>query len=323
VKIRLIATGGTISGGVDHETGEPKMLHAGDLLDLVKEIDESIEIDYEDFCTIPSSSMTLELEFSLAKRINQLYEIDPTLSGIVITHGTDSLEETAFLLWLLINDPRPVVLTAAQRPPKYVDTDGPRNLLNSIRVAVSEEAKGKGVLVCLNGEINSARYVRKTHTTALETFKSGQQGIIGYIDNEEVLFTVKQLDIVNIITDKIDPNIHLIKLVVGMDPALIEAVIETGPSALVIEAFGRGNIPPFIVEKLLKASKQGIVIVVVSRCEEGRVMINHKWKECGIIGGEDLDGIKARILLCLLLTKTKDPERIQTYFDYLSGRREG
>jgi len=322
MKIKLIATGGTISGGIDHKTGKPKMLHAGDLLDLVKEIGESIEIEYEDFCTIPSSSMTLELELSLARRINQLYRIDPTLSGIVITHGTDSLEETAFLLWLLIDDPRPVVLTAAQRPPRYVDTDGPRNLLNSIRVAASEKAKGKGVLVCLNGEINSARYVRKTHTTALETFKSGQHGIIGYVDNEEILFSVKQLNRINIVTDKIDSKVHLIKLAVGMDPMFIEAVIETRPSALVIEAFGRGNIPPSIVEKLLKARKQGIIIVVVSRCEEGRVMINPKWKECGIIGGENLDGLKARIILSLLLTTTKDPERIQTYFDSLSGRRE-
>jgi len=318
MKIRLIATGGTISGGID-KTGKPKMLHAGDLLDLIKE-EESIEIEYEDFCTIPSSSMTLELELSLAKRINQLYKIDPTLSGIVITHGTDSLEETAFLLWLVINDPRPVVLTAAQRPPRYVDTDGPRNLLNSIRVAASEKAKDKGVLVCLNGEINSARYVRKTHTTALGTFKSGQQGIIGYVDDEEILFSVKQLNRINIITDKIDPKIHLIKLTVGMDPSFIEAVIETGPSALVIEAFGRGNVPPSIAEKLLKARKQGIIIVIVSRCEEGRVMINPKWKESGIISGEDLDGLKARIILSLLLTTTKDPERIQTYFNYLSDR---
>ena len=320
MKVRLLATGGTISGGIDHSTGKPRSLQAEDLLALVTELDESVEIEYEDFCTIPSSSMTPELEFSLAKRINHIFKTDSDLSGIVVTHGTDSLEETAFLLWLLVDDARPVVLTAAQRPPRYIDSDGPRNLLNSIRTAVSEKAKGKGVLVCLNNEINSARYVRKTHTIALETFKSGQHGIIGYVDGKDILFFDKPLNRHTIATNNIDPNVHLIKLVVGMNPKFVEAAIKAGPSALVIEAFGRGNVPSAIMEKLLEARKRGITVSVVSRCDEGRVVPRQIWEENGIIAGEDIDGLKARLLLCLLVTQTKDPKLIQQYFTHLSGR---
>ena len=319
MKIKLIATGGTISGGIDQQTGKPKSLQAEDLLELVKGLDESVELEYEDFCTIPSSSMTPELQFSLAKRVNQLFEENSTLTGIVITHGTDSLEETAFLLWLLVDDPRPVILTAAQRPPRFIDTDGPRNLLSSIRVASSEKAIDKGVLVCLNNEINSARYVRKTHTIALETFKSGEHGITGYVDDREILFFDKPLNRLTIKTDKINSNVYLIKLAVGTDVKHIKALINLDVSAIVVEAFGRGNIPKLIVNKLIEASNQGIIVTIVSRCDDGRVVINPKWKEYGIISGGDLDGLKARLLLCLVLTLTNDNEKIQQYFNHLSG----
>jgi len=319
-RVRLIATGGTISGGTDRATGERKSLGAEDLIALIPEIEGIAEIEYEDFCRIASSRMTPEIEFSLAKRINYLFNTDPDLSGIVVTHGTDSLEETAFLLWLVVEDSRPVVLTAAQRPPKFIDSDGPRNILSSIRIAVSEKAKNKGVLVCLNDEINSARYVRKTHTIALQTFKSGQYGMIGYVDEDDVLFFNKPVSRINFTSDTIDSKVDLIKLAVGMGSRYVGASIKANVSAIVIESFGRGNIPPVIMEKLLEARKQGIVVVVVTRCDEGRVVSNPMWEKNGIISGEDIDGLKARLLLSLLVTQIKDSKIIQGYFNRLSGK---
>src|SRR5207245_6410831 len=170
--VHLLATGGTISGG-------QQSLDAAGLTALVPGLAQVATVTIEDVTRIGSSRMTPDIQFRLATRINELFGRDPQLAGIVVTHGTDTLEETAFLVDLLVRDDRPVVFAAAQRPPRESDSDGPRNLLNAFRIAASSGARGAGTLVTLNDEIHSARHVRKTHAVALDAFQSPGAGPVG------------------------------------------------------------------------------------------------------------------------------------------------
>ncbi len=320
-KILLITTGGTISGGKNPETGGDIPLGGEALLQLIPNIKEKYNVEHLDFCLLPSPQITLEMALSLAKTINQRFKNDTDLSGIVVTHGTDTLEETAFLLWLTVDDERPVVLTAAQRPPKEDSSDAIRNLGNALQIAAQNRSKGKGVMVCLNNEINSARYVRKTHTWALQSFCSGSYGLIGYVDKDDVIFYEKPLNRLTLEADAIDQDVDLVKITQGNNTRYLEASIREKASGIVIEASGRGFAPSACLDKLYEARKEGISVVMVSRCFEGRVDLKDKHIEVGIVSGEDLDGLKARVLLSLLLPKTRDPETIQSYFDHLSGKR--
>jgi len=319
-KVLLITTGGTISGGKNPETGEDMPLQGESLLKLIPETKKKYNAEYLDFCLLPSPQITLEMALSLAKTINKRFHDDPALSGVVITHGTDTLEETAFLLWLTVNDERPVVLTAAQRPPKEDASDAVRNLRNAIQVAANNRSKGKGVMVCLNNELNSARYVRKTHTWALQSFSSGSYGLIGYVDKDDVIFYEKPLNRLTLDAETVDEDIDLVKITQSNNTRYLDASIREKASGIVIEASGRGFAPLECLEKLYEAREAGISVVMVSRCFEGRIDLKDKHQEAGIIAGEDLDGLKARVLLSLLLPKT-NPETIQGYFDHLSGRK--
>jgi L-asparaginase len=317
----LISTGGTISRGVDPETGEETKLGAQELINLIPDIKEKITVECLGFCQIPSNELDLDLTFSLGKTINQRYLDDPNLSGIVVTHGTDTLEETAFLLWLTIKDPRPVVLTAAQRPPKEGASDATRNLRDALLVASHIGARDKGVMVCLNHEINSARYVRKTDTWALQSFSSGGYGKLGCVDKEHVMFFEKPVNRLTLDVEKIDTDVDLIKVTQGITSKYVDASIKSGVQGIVVEATGRGFAPKPFLDKLHEAVKKGIIVVMVSRCFEGRIDIKKEHIEAGIVNGEDLDGLKARILLCLLLSKHRDPSTIQRFFDHLSGKK--
>src|SRR5437899_8113489 len=177
--VHLLATGGTISGG-------QQSLDAAGLTALVPGLAQVATVTIEDVTRIGSSRMTPDIQFRLATRINELFGRDPQLAGIVVTHGTDTLEETAFLVDLLVRDDRPVVFAAAQRPPRESDSDGPRNLLNAFRIAASSGARGVGTLVTLNDEIHSARHVRKTHAVALDAFQSPGAGPVGFVDGGRV-----------------------------------------------------------------------------------------------------------------------------------------
>lgn len=317
----LISTGGTISRGVNPETGEEIKLGAQELINLIPETKEKTTVECLEFSQLPSNEISLDLTFSLSETINRRYREDSTLSGIVVTHGTDTLEETAFLLWLTIKDPRPVVLTAAQRPPKEEASDATRNLRDALEVASHIGARDKGVMVCLNHEINSARYVRKTNTWALQSFSSGGYGKLGYVDKEHVMFFEKPLNRLTLDVKRIVQDVDLIKVTQGISSKFVEASIQSGAPGIVVEATGRGFAPKPFLDMLHEASKNGIVVVMVSRCFEGRIDIKEENIEAGIVNGEDLDGLKARILLSLLLPLHRDPSTIQHYFDHLSGKQ--
>lgn len=311
--VHLLSTGGTIAGG-------PKgPLTAASLLERAPQIGEVAEVTVEDFSTIGSSSMTPALQLRLAQRVRELFAKDPALSGIVITHGTDSLEESAFLLDLLVDSERPVVFAAAQRPPREIDSDGPRNLLNAVRIAAAPGAKGAGVLVTLNGEIHGARDVRKTHSIALDAFQSPGVGPLGYIDGAHVVFTARPARRVHLASDAVEARVDLLTLVAGSDGRLIDAAVASGAQGLVIEVFGRGNVPDAALEGVARARKQGVVVVFTTRTRGGRVEVDSEARQIGVISGGDLDGLKARLVLVAALAGTRDPALLQSYYDRLTG----
>ncbi len=313
-RVHLLATGGTISGG-------QQPLDAAGLTALVPGVKQIAAVSMEDVTRVGSSRMTPELQFKLASRINELFTKDPALAGIVVTHGTDTLEETAFLVDLLLAGDRPVVFAAAQRPPRETDTDGPRNLLNAFRIAASPTARGTGVLVTLNDEIHSARYVRKTHAIAVEAFQSPWAGSVGYVDAGHVILTRRPAARVTIATSRVEPNVDLITLTAGSDGHLIRAATAAGAKGIVVEVFGRGNVPPAIVEAVQEARAKDVAVVYTTRTRGGRVEVDQESRKVGVIGGEDLDGLKARMLLVAALGAGAATETIQEWVNRLAGSR--
>ena len=311
--IRVVATGGTIAGATSGD------LTAADLVARIPELSKVARITTEDFSRIGSSSMTPDLQHRLARRVNELFASPDAPAGIVITHGTDSLEETAFLLDLLVDSDRPVVFAAAQRPPSEPDSDGPRNLLNAVRVAAASSARGIGVLVTLNEEIHAARDVRKTHAVALDAFKSpGAGGPLGYIDGSHVVIARRPQRRLTLRPASVEPRVELLTLTAGSDGRLILAAAADA-QAIVLEVFGRGNMAPVIMQTVTKVREKGVIVVFTTRTRGGRVELSAEAKAAGVISGEDLDGLKARMLLVAALGVTRDRAVLQSYFERLAG----
>jgi L-asparaginase len=312
-KVHLLGTGGTIAGGRE------RSLSAKDLAELIPDLERVAEVSVEDYSSIGSSRMTPELQFRLASRVRAILEERPDLAGIVVTHGTDSLEETAFLVDLLVPAGRPVVFAAAQRPPRQVDTDGPRNLGNAVRIAASSDMRGLGVLVTLNDEIHAARDVRKTHAVALNAFASLSQGPIGQVDSGRVYLYARPVRRLTLAAERIEPGVELVTLYPGSDGSQILAAAEAGKRGIVVEVFGRGNAPPGVMEAVGAAREKGVVVVFTTRTGGGRVELSEEATRAGVISGEDVDGLKARVLLTVALGAGADLDALREYFRRLSG----
>jgi len=281
-------------------------------------IQEVADISIYEFSNIPSPHMTPIRMFALAKYIDKNVN---NYDGVVITHGTDTLEETAFLCDLVLTTRMPVVFTAAMRSGNDIGLDGPRNIVGALRVASHTNSIDRGVLVVMNDEIHTARDVVKVDTGRIDSFESPGYGPIGYVDSLEVIYHRHVLMRETVWTNKINPAVDLIKATVGMDGRYIEASIAAKARGIVIEAFGRGNLPPAVIPSIECAIKQEIVIVIVSRVYTGRVMPEYGYKgggkeleQLGAILGSDLRGPKARIKLMCLLGKYDDIEMIRKFF---------
>jgi L-asparaginase len=311
-RVHLLATGGTISGGT-------QPLDAAGLKALVPGLAQVATVTLEDVTRIGSSRMTPDIQFRVASRINELFAHDAALAGIVVSHGTDTLEETAFLVDLLVKDERPVVFAAAQRPPRETDSDGPRNLLNAFRIAASAAARGSGVLVTLDDEIHAARDVRKTHAVALDAFQSPWSGPVGYVDGPRVVLKRRPAARVTIPASQVEPNVDLITLTAGTDGHLIQAAVNAGAKGIVVEVFGRGNVPPAVMDAVKGARARDVVVVFTTRTRGGRVEIDETARALGVIGGEDLDGLKARMLLVAALGAKADGPTIQRWIEQLTN----
>ena len=320
-KIAIIFNGGTISMKIDEKIkAAVPSLSADEIMSMIPGVEDYAEIEAYTFSSMPSPHMTLETMLKLSKFTTELVERDD-IDGVVITHGTDTLEETAYLLDLTVKTKKPVVVTGAMRSGSELGYDGPLNLATSICTAISDEAVGRGVLVCFNGELNSASEVTKANSMALNAFRTPNFGPIGIVDNDNVIFYRDANYSEKYDVSEIKKQVALIKCVVDMDSSYIDYLIEKGYGGIVIEALGRGNVPPKMVEGIKKAIELEIPVVVVSRCFEGRVFESYGYegggkqlKNLGVIFGDTLPGQKARIKLILAINSGMNIHEVARVF---------
>ncbi len=320
-KIAIIFTGGTISMTVDERISAAiPALSGSDLMSMVTNIDKLADTVEINFGKYPGPHMTPSMILNLA-RLTKETLARQDIDGVVITHGTDTLEETAYFLDLAIRHEKPIVFVAAMRNNSELGNDGPANLAAAICTAASEDSKNKGVLIVLNNEVNSAREATKTHTLALGTFKSPDFGPLGIIDGSEVLYYRDILSHEHIETDTIEENVMLLKSYTGMDSELINYCVDAGYKGFVIEAMGRGNLPPATLPGIKRAIANDIPVIIVSRCPSGRVLDSYGYegggrtlKNAGACLGFNLNGQKARIKLMLALGSGASTEEIRTMF---------
>lgn len=321
-KVAVIFNGGTISMKVD-----PKLkaavptLSGEEIMSMVTGIESYAEIETYSFSSLPSPHMTPGIMMELSFKVKELLKREE-ICGVVVTHGTDTLEETAYLLDMTINSEKPVVVTGSMRNSSELGYDGPANLAASICTAISEESRNKGVIVCLNDELNCASEVTKEHSMHLNTFQSPEFGPIGIIDSNDVIFYRDNLNKQHITTEYLEERVSLVKAVAGMDGSMIDFCVEKGDKGIVIEGMGRGNIPPLMAEAVERAIEKDVAVVLVSRCFKGRVLDSYGYpgggkqlRNAGVIFGDRLPGQKARIKLMLALGYTNDIEEIREMFE--------
>lgn len=321
-KVVVIFNGGTISMKVDPKIqAAVPTLTGEEIMSMVTGIEAHAEVESYTFSSLPGPHMTPELMMQLSDYVKSFLDRED-VDGVVVTHGTDSLEETAYLLDLTIKSEKPVVVTGSMRNSSELGYDGPANLAAAICTATSKEAKNRGVLVCLNDELNCASEVTKTHSMHLNTFQSPEFGPIGIVDNNQAIFYRDSLNKNHIDTNKVETNVELIKACAGMDGKLIDFCVQEGAKGLIIEAMGRGNIPPKMAEAVERAIEKQVAVVIVSRCYKGRVLDSYGYpgggkglRNAGAIFGESLPGQKARIKLMLALGKTNDLREIRETFE--------
>jgi L-asparaginase len=326
--IVILATGGTIAGA-SHDPTDIVGYHAG--IVPIEEIVANIEplknianITTEQIAQIDSADMNHKIWLYLAERINTLLQ-QPDVDGIVVTHGTDTLEETAYFLNLVVKSEKPVVLVGAMRPSTAISPDGPMNLYNAIILAISPNAWGKGVLVSLNDTINSSREVTKTNTALQDTFKAPELGYLGYIIDGQPHFyrmpTRKHTYMTDFDISGISefPQVEIIYGHVNDTGILAEAAVAAGAAGLIYAGLGNGNMSQTMKNTFLKLQDQGVVVVRSTRAGNGVVTSNGVITEGQnqFVAADNLSPQKARILLMLALTKTSDPRKIQEMFwDY-------
>jgi L-asparaginase len=318
-KILIMHTGGTIAMSEDKQTGEVKPNLENPLHESLTSL-QNVDFSIEDFLNIPSPHMTIDYMVSLAKRIDYLVS-NHSYDGVVITHGTDTLEETAYLLDLILTHDCPVVVTGAMRSSNELGSDGPHNLLSSIRTAMSDDAVKKGVLVVLNDEIHTAKNATKTHTSNIATFQSPQYGPIGIVTKRQVQFHHNPTIHEKFNIESLSKKVLLVKAVAGMEREILEAFCNINIDGLVIEALGQGNMPPETVNPIKNLIEKGIPVVLVSRCFNGIVQDIYGYegggkqlKDLGVIFTNGLNGQKARIKLMVALENTTNIEDLQSIF---------
>ena len=323
-RVRVLATGGTIAGAQASATGYGYKSGAYDvatLLAAVPNLDKLATISGEQVANIGSQDMNDAVWLQLAKRVNQVLKGKDT-DAVLITHGTDTLEETSYFLSLVVKSAKPVVMVGSMRPATAISADGPGNIYNGVAAAIHPGAKGRGVLVSLNDEIHYARNVVKTDTTSVQTFRSLNRGPAGLVHTGTVEwfqpmdrmlgpaseFSVDGLDTL--------PRVDVIYAHANMSPDLIEAAIANGAQGIVVAGVGDGNMTAPALEALTTAAKRGVVVVRSTRLPMGIVLRNNEVDDDarGFVASGELNPAKSRVLLLLALTRTKDPARIQKMF---------
>jgi L-asparaginase len=324
-QIVVVGTGGTISSRYDPLQGRSvASQEVEQIVALLPNRSELPQLEFQNFATIGSFEMTLEFAHKLTKHLAaQLAKRD--VGGAVVTQGTDTMEETSFLADLLLTPEKPIVFTGAQLAHDHPQTDGPRNLEDSIRAAASPNTTGLGAMVCFNGQLHAARDVTKVHTSALETFQSYEHGALGCVDSGQVvIFRRPQLRL-SLSADKLDKRVDLIEVGLGVDARSIDSAVAGGADGIVVEAFGRGNVTSEFRQGVSRACSAGIPVVITSRCASGRVKPiygggggGRDLEDSGAIFAGDLKGPKARILLLVALSNPNTRTRVRELFQTIA-----
>lgn len=319
-KVCIIFTGGTISMTVDENIGAAIPTLSGEqILSMVSNIDKLADIEVINFCEIPGPHMSIDKLLELKKLIKDTLDRQD-ITGVIVTHGTDTLEETAYFLDLTLRHHKPIVMVGAMRNSSELGYDGSSNLAAAVCTAISPKAIDKGVLVVLNNEVNIAAEVTKTNTLSLNTFQS-PYGPLGIIDTNDLIVYRNIAYRQHIDTDEVEHKVDLIKAALDMDDRFIRFSVDSGAKGIVIEALGRGNLTIKMLEGVKYALSKGVVVVIVSRCSSGRVFESYGYEgggkelsDLGAIMGGEMRGPKARIKLMLALAKTTNLDQIRTLF---------
>ena len=323
-RVRLIATGGTISNKAGGR------LTAEELIQSMPNVGRYARAEFEQFTNQASAALTLDQWIALSKRINQLFKDDAGMAGIVVTSGTDTLEELAYFLDLTVRSDKPVVIVGSMRNPSTLGYEGAANLLEGFRVAADPGARGRGVMVVLNDEINAAREVTKTDALRLNTFQTRGYGILGVVDSDRVVFyrrvekkhtAASEFDISTVTTL---PRVDVVLTYQGAPGDLIKAAVDAGAKGIVIATAGAGATSGTQGEGIAYALGKGVFVVTTARAGSGRIAARPRPAAAPApatpnprdraINGEDLAPVKARLLLMLALTKTQSGAEIQRMF---------
>jgi L-asparaginase len=319
-RVHVIATGGTISnmGSDPRRTGAELVSGIAGLADIA-------DVTSEQFSNVASGAVTQEMLRDLAKRIRTVLREPNPPAGVIVTHGTDTMEETAFFLDLTIGGCSPVILTGAMRQANWVGADGPANLLNSVKLAVSPDARGRGALLLMNDEIFLAREVTKSNTTRLNAFTAPEAGPVGVTDPDGVYFrspAPRDCPEARIDVEKLEtfPRVDIVYTYIGADSTVVDALVAAGARGLVVAGVGRGGTTPSQSRALRRATENGVIVVTSNRTGSGRV--GRSTNPDGLrevpegrgatIGAGDLNPQKARMLLTLALANGMKPAAIAT-----------
>jgi L-asparaginase len=317
-RIRIVETGGSIAASVKYEGDDRVRFGVDRLLRVIPEAARYASVEREEFARVGSAHIDPPEWLRLSQRLNTILQHEPQVEGIVVTHGSNTVEETAYFLHLTVRSDRPVVITASQRKLDEVGTDGPKNLLDAIRVAASAEARGRGVLLVANETIQSARDVTKTISYRPETWQSRDLGNLGYVDRDQVTFyrnatrrhTVRSEFDVGSISEL--PRVDILHAYPGADGALMAfAAKRLGAAGLVVATFPTGRLTPKMEEAARALVDEGVAVVRAHRGGVGRV----ERSPGPLIEADNLTPQKARILLMLGLTLARGPDELQRLFD--------
>jgi L-asparaginase len=320
--VAIIATGGTIAMKIDPATNAPVPALSGeDLISAVPKLKEIANVKVVEFSNVPSDYMGPALWPGLVRKVDEVLA-DPAIKGAIISHGTDTLDQTAYFLDLAVRSDKPVVAVGAQRNASDWDTDGPRNLLNAVRQVTTEGASRMGVTITMNNYINAARDARKTHTSNVQTFTSGDMGYLGYVDEDRVVFSRVPLRRQHLDLPEQLPRVDLIAMAAGSDGGYVRHAADTGAKAIVIEAYGWGNLNDAMHDAIAYARSKGVMVVIATKVYNGRALPVYGFKgggattkKLGAVFADDLTPDKARVLTMLALPQASTPEALQAVFD--------
>lgn len=319
-RIVLLTTGGTIGMKVDAEAGGAVPALAGD--DFLQALPVGLaDVRMQSHGRVPTAHFTVDHLWSIAEAVRQLAAA-ADVDGVVVTHGTDTLEETAYLLDLVCETEKPIVVTGAMRTASESGYEGFANVEASVRTAASAAACGLGALVVVNGDIHAARDVTKSHTTALHTFVSPEWGLLGRVDADRVVIA-RRVTPEYVPALRLEPEVHLLKLAVGMDERLLTALVEDRRTrGIVIEGLGGGRLPPWWMPSIRKGVQRGIAVVIAARVGRGRTVDGYAYAgahreqvEAGCLFAGGLPGPKARIKLMAALGASQERPALRRWFE--------